>query len=188
MRLNSPVQESILLPLTASSNQEDGITGMPIHPITAATLETLERAVWFSKVGIKDTKVAIVLSSWQEAIDHCSAPEWEDLCLEATNQYCERIVERSLDRWRKWNQTVDEIKRFTEPLVSTKIAAVVEQHKLPRVFQSVVSWDILFVCMEAEYSDVYPPGFFADQAHWYVRGHFPCGWEGEFPKGKLIIY
>jgi hypothetical protein len=134
--------------------------------------------------GLKDTKVAIVLPSWQEAIDHCSAPEWEDLCLEATNQYCERIVERSLDRWRQWNQTVDEVKWFTEPLVSKKITRVVERHRFPRVFHATVSWDILFICMEAEYSDVFPTGFYADQVHWYVRGHFPCGWEGELPKGR----
>jgi len=53
----------------------------------------------------------------------------------------------------------------------------------------MVQWEILGVCMEAEYADVYPPGFYASQAYWYVKGHFPCGWEGgEFPKGKLIIY
>lgn len=37
-------------------------------------------------------------------------------------------------------------------------------------------------------SDLYPPGFFASNANWYVRGHFPCGWRGEFPKGQLVIY
>jgi hypothetical protein len=56
------------------------------------------------------------------------------------------------------------------------------------VFENMVQWDILHVCMEAEYADVYPPGFYASQAYWYVKGHYPCGWQGEFPKGKLIIY
>ena len=42
--------------------------------------------------------------------------------------------------------------------------------------------------MEAEFADVYPPGFYASQAYWYVKGHFPCGWQGEFPNGTLIIY
>jgi hypothetical protein len=159
-----------------------------MHPMTAATLNELKGADWFSRVGVKDTKVAIVLSSWQEAIDHCSSPEWEDLCLEATNQYCERIVERSLERWGKWNETVDEVKRFTEPLILQKIMPVRQEFNLPDVFYFTVRWDILHVCMEAEYADVYPPGFYASQAYWYVKGHFPCGWDGEFPKGQLIIY
>jgi hypothetical protein len=33
------------------------------------------------------------------------------------------------------------------------------------------------------------PAFFAGQACWYERGHFPCGWEGGFPpEGKRVIY
>jgi hypothetical protein len=59
---------------------------------------------------------------------------------------------------------------------------------VPGAFVDTVDWDILHVCMEAEYADVYPPGFFASQAFWYVQGHFPCGWEGEFPAGRLVLY
>lgn len=42
--------------------------------------------------------------------------------------------------------------------------------------------------LKARYADVCPPGFYASQAYWYVQGHFPCGWQGEFPKGKLVVY
>jgi len=56
------------------------------------------------------------------------------------------------------------------------------------MFEHCVQWDILHVCMEAECADVFPAAYYASQAYWYVKGHFPCGWEGEFPKGKLIIY
>jgi hypothetical protein len=65
---------------------------------------------------------------------------------------------------------------------------VVAEHDLPKVFLDTVDWDILNLCMEAEYADVYPPGFYASQAYWYLKGHFPCGWQGAFPKGKLVIY
>jgi len=63
-----------------------------MHPRTVATLDQLEKANWFASVGVKDTTAAIVLSSWQEAIEHCSSVEWENLCLEAVNQYCGRLV------------------------------------------------------------------------------------------------
>ena len=159
-----------------------------MHPRTTATLEKLDKASWFSRVGAKDTDAAIVLSSWQEAIEYCSSHEWENLCLEASNQYCERLLERSPDRFNKWNQVVAELKPTTIPFVQRKIETVVREQKLPKVFEDTVQWDILHVCMEAEYADVYPPGYYASQAYWYVKGHFPCGWEGKFPAGKLIIY
>ena len=160
-----------------------------MHPRTVATLDELEKATWFSQVGVKDTTVAIVLSSWQEAVEHCGSAEWENLCIEASNQYRERLVERSKERFEKWNDIAAELKTHTIPLVRRKIEAVVREHNLPKVFESMVQWDILGACIEAEYADVYPPGFYASHAYWYVKGHFPCGWRGgEFPKGTLVIY
>jgi hypothetical protein len=160
-----------------------------MHPRTIATLEELEQASWFSRVGIKkDSTTAIVLASWPEAIEYCSSPEWDDLCNEAQNQYCERLVERSMKRWERWNDTVDEVKKVTIPLVNRKIAAVVRAHNLPEIFAAQVHADITSLLMECEYADVYPPGFFASNAYWYVNGHFPCGWSGGvFPKGQLVI-
>ena len=155
---------------------------------TKATLATLIQAQWFDSVGVHDTDSAIVLSSWGEAIESCSSPEWEDLCLEAANQYRERLLERSVERFRKWNDVVDKMKPIAQALVREKCQQVVEENDLPQVFLDTVDWDIIGVLMEAEYADVYPPGYYASQAYWYVHGHFPCGWQGKFPKGKLIIY
>jgi hypothetical protein len=39
-----------------------------MRPTTINTLERLKKTDWFTRVGIKDTGVAMVVSSWQEAI------------------------------------------------------------------------------------------------------------------------
>jgi hypothetical protein len=159
-----------------------------VHPRTISTLDKLERAAWFSRVGVHDATTAIILASWQEAIEHCASIEWENLCLEATNQYRERLAERSKERFGTWNDTVDELKKTTVPFVRRKIEAATRLHKLPSLFEDTVQWDILGACMEAEYADIYPPGFYGSNAYWYIKGHFPCGWRGEFPKGQLVVY
>ena len=163
-----------------------------MQPQTAATLEQLEKADWFTNVGtfggIQDRSKVILVRSWREAIDRCSSVEWENLCLEAANQYRQRLLERSPERFNQWNDIVASLKPTTEPLVRRKIEAVVREHDLPKVFEDTVQWDILHVCLEAEYADVYQPGFYASQAYWYVKGHFPCGWEGDFPNGTLIVF
>jgi hypothetical protein len=87
-----------------------------------------------------------------------------------------------------WNEIVVEVKTVSDPLVRQKTEKVVRENGLPPVFEASVRWDITGVCMEAEYADVFKPGWFAAQAYWYVNGHFPCGWEGDYPKGKLVIY
>jgi hypothetical protein len=160
-----------------------------MHPRTKATLEDAQRAQWFNCVGIRDTEAAVVLSSWGEAIESCNSLDWENLCLEAANQYCERLIERSRERFNQWNVIVREMKPFAESLAREKTASVIAEFNLPKIFFNRVCWDILHLIMESEYADVYPPGFYASHAYWYVKGHFPCGWSGgQFPKGKLVIY
>jgi hypothetical protein len=160
-----------------------------MHPRTIATLEQLENADWFSAVGVNDTdEAAIVLSSWQEAIEHCSSIEWENVNLEGANSYRERLVERSPERFQKWNDIAREVRPVTDALVRRKIKLVVQQNNLPKVFENCVQWDIAHVCMEAEFADVYPPGYYGSQGYWYTVGHFPCGWKGNFPEGILIVY
>ncbi len=159
-----------------------------MRPNTLATLDHLEKSEWFTKVGVKDTESAIVLSSWDDTIKSSSQPEWENLCLEAINQLSGRILERSKERYRQWNDVVIELKKTVIPFVKIKIERVSVENKLSKSFEDSVQWDILAVCIEAEYSDVFPPAFYASQAYWYVNGHYPCGWQGDFPNGKLIIY
>ncbi len=163
-----------------------------MQPQTAATLEQLEKADWFANVGtfngIQNPSKVMLLPTWEEAVNQCSSIAWENLCLEAANQYRQRLTERSREQFSQWNEIVASLKPITEPLVRQKIEAVVREHDLPKVFEDTVQWDILHVCMESEYADVFQPGFYASQAYWYAKGHFPCGWEGEFPNGTLIIF
>jgi hypothetical protein len=159
-----------------------------MHERTKATLDELEAANWFCNVGQKNTSNAIVVASWDEALMYCRDSSWQDLLLEATNQYRVKILQHSKERYRQWNLIVEDIKLSTVPLVKQKIAPVVVSHQLDKTFEDTVQWDILSVAIEAEYADVYPPGFFASQAYWYVHGHFPCGWQGDFPDGTLMIY
>ncbi len=163
-----------------------------MKPSTEATLEQLSNVDWFTNVGtfrgIEDRSKISLVPSWRKAIDHCSSVAWENLCLEAANQYRERLVERSPERFCQWNDIVASLKPAVQPFVQRKIEEVVREHDLPSVFEDTVQWDILHVCMEAEYVDVCQPGFYASQAYWYTKGHFPCGWDGDFPAGVLVVY
>lgn len=159
-----------------------------MHPRTWATFRELANQDWFLNVGQRDTNCARVLDSWEEAIESCRSPEWEDLCQEAVNQFCARLVERDRVQFNQWNTRLAEVKTVVVPMVEEKTRTIVDRFGLPSEFIDSVQWDMLHLGMEAEYSDVFPPAFFASQAYWYVKGHFPCGWEGVFPEGRLIIF
>jgi hypothetical protein len=155
---------------------------------TLKLLDEFQKAPWFSRVGVTDTLDALVLLSWNQAINHCDSIEWENLELDMANEYRRHLAKRSKERWLKWNDTVDALKKTLIPFVRGKIDPVVREYKLPKGFEHTVQWDILHACMETEHADVCPTGFYGNLASWYIKGHFPCGWQGVFPQGMLIIY
>lgn len=159
-----------------------------MHPRAQATLAKLNEVQWFRNAGVRDTSAAEILTSWDEAMESCSSSNWKELRAEAANQYRERLAECCRERLAGWNEIVRAIKPSVEAIVEEQTRAVVAQFSLPQDFINAVRWDVLHLCMEAEYFDVYPPGFFTSQAYWYVQGHFPCGWKGKCPEGTLVIY
>ncbi|MBV1830229.1 hypothetical protein HNW77_04570 [Komagataeibacter sp. AV436] len=161
---------------------------MNMHGRTVRTLEQLDGVVWFRSVGQGENSKIILLSSWAEALESCQSVTWKNVCLEAANQYRERLLERNIERYRKWNEIVREVEPYAEELVKKKTKEVVQNNNLPESFIRRVNFNIVGLCMECEYADLYPPGFSAGLAYWYMDGHFPCGWDGDFPEGKLKIF
>lgn len=159
-----------------------------MHPRTRKTFDKLDAVSWFASIGQPVDGPVTVVKSWADAMAHCNSQVYDDLLLEAANRYSEAVSKSNPARFAKWNEIICELKKTTIPLVDRKIALVLRDNKLPQVFEDTVNWDILHLGVEAEFADVYPPGFFASQSYWYLNGHFPCGWEGNFPEGKLIIY
>lgn len=163
-----------------------------MHERTIKVLKRLEGCDWFSNVGtnngIPEGSIVALLSSWNEAIESCSSLEWDNLCLEAANQYRQRIGEQAPDRLRDWNNKIMSVRPIADRLASKIIEEYCVDSDIREVLVNTLRWDIVHICLEYEYADIYPPGYYASQAFWYSTGHFPCGWSGAFPEGNLIIY
>ncbi len=159
-----------------------------MKPSTRQELEKLERAEWFSAIGRPDTEAARVLGSWSEAIKSCASDDWQNLLIEAANRYREQLLAKNRARFKTWNTVVKSVRPAAIALAERKIAAPMAAHHLPPVFAHTVKWDMVHFAVESEFADVQPPGYFASQAYWYLKGHFPCGWDGAFPEGRLVVF
>ena len=65
-----------------------------MHSRTIAILDQLEKASWFSRVGVNEGSAIIVVTCWPDAIEQCSSFEWEDLRLHVSNRDRECIARR----------------------------------------------------------------------------------------------
>ncbi len=184
-----------------------------MHERTVACLRALEDAHWFTQVGAADGGAARVVGSWEEALKLCFSPsyDWDNLCTAANNQYSMHLFAKARERFNKWNSVVDELEPAVRDLVRRKLkgvanevnqrlAMLLEAKQVDKKVEAAeefervgVYGDVLLACMETEYADVHPPGFFANLVYWYVKGHFPCGWDGpqrrqmwDFKRNRIV--
>jgi hypothetical protein len=155
---------------------------------TKEALQDLRHSQWFNRVGDVDSPSVRIIKSWEEAAILCSNIDWENVLLDGANGYRDRLREVTPRLLDTWNDRVARVRPECDEIARVKTLPVRQLHNMPAEFEWAVRWDIINYAMECEYADVCSPGFFTRQAYWYLNGHFPCGWEGPFPQGRLIIY
>src|SRR3954465_6246478 len=88
-------------------------------------------------------------------------------------------------RSQEWNGIVTSVSPLIRRHVDLQISQVSVLY--PRLDFSVaasgVRWQLIHACIEVAYSDLMPTGFFFALANYYLHGHYPCGWDGDYPDG-----
>ena len=118
--------------------------------------------------------------------------------MEAANSYREGIQAVDKSRFNEWNGVVREVKSILLPKLERITTDLMQKHSLPQSFRNDVEWDLVHYCTIIEYDDVrvarssqgaqLAAELYTTLGKWYSRGHFPCGWEGEWPRGILLLY
>jgi hypothetical protein len=77
---------------------------------------------------------------------------------------------------------------ISRSLIDDQLRTITIDPQLQQPLQVELFQDMMGILSEAEYLDVCPPGFFTRYAlPSYLRGHFPCGWQGAYPDGQLVV-
>jgi len=156
---------------------------------TLQFIEKIFASKWFSSIGrpVRTEINVYVVKSWSEAFEYAKDPD--QVFLYVRGDYTVSLQKRAPKRDRQWNDLVILIKKIIEPAIESKLKeldSISEDHKI--VLRDAARWTILNACLEVEFSDVMPIGFFLPFAHWYSEGRFPCGWKGDYPDGMAAIY
>jgi hypothetical protein len=68
------------------------------------------------------------------------------------------------------------------------VRGIRRNHKLPKEFVGCLQWCVLHALLEAEFQRHVKTRFNTGIVAWYLKGHYPCGWEGSYPEGRLIVF
>ena len=127
-------------------------------------------------------------NSWREANSLCRSVAWENAQLAAQNDLTENFQRKHSASYQSWNVIGLELRPIIQPLVESKTASICAEHAASKEFVDSVRWDILGWAMELEFAGLVAPNFYATLGVLYLQGNFPCGWDGDFPAGRLIVY
>lgn len=130
------------------------------------------------------------VTSWAEAERHNAEPAWETATLEAQNQLSLWLHLHAKPRYQQWNEIM--VKHQTSsisPATGDRLMALQKEHQLAQAFLDTTRWNLMGALMEDTYRDTgHPVYFFHELLEVYEAGHYPCGWVGTWPEGKLLIY
>ena len=125
------------------------------------------------------------LSGWAEAID--LEFESRDFLHEVSQDHAEHLFLIGKRSW--WNERRNLAVAEFELEVDRRVADVEGLSDQQREnLRAAVRWWIIFACMESEYLDASPAGFYLPMMKWYIKGHFPCGWQGPYPRGRAVVF
>ena len=161
---------------------------------TLDLLQRLEATDWFVNVGSQKAPDVVSVSNWKQAIKMSRSAKSRNLFLEGQNLLTQQLHDNFPARYHgTWNETVIAVNSITDPLVLRKIQKYNKYSAFSesdvKAVMNAAQWIIMAACMEQEFADCVPPAWELEWAEWYVQGHFPCGWEGNFPEnGRLIVF
>ncbi len=94
------------------------------------------------------------------------------------------------DNYQNWGRITRAYKRLVvAALIEKKIEPFRQAHGLEIGLVHGVPWDLLGALMENGFLDTnHSAFFFLELLTVYQSGHFPCGWKGRWPEGRLIVY
>lgn len=153
----------------------------------------LRKINWFGNCGnpIKDFDY-IYICSWNEATKYFTESNWEETTLYVHNELTQFLHDKYQREYSYWNKLVKEAKMFLETSIFPNIYDYKETHSINNLFIECVKWDLLSIVMESSYQKKVPKGirgfYSKDLLNIYTSGNFPCGYQGKWPTGGLIVY
>lgn len=156
--------------------------------ISNDAVDRLLKIDWFANVGnqcfIPNVKVA---ASLNDANFSLSSPDWENVTLEESNEISGYLAVKHTVIFQEWNQLAKDAKVFWKDELLKKIPHLDGFDNV--LFLQCIEWDVIHYLIEDAYKDkIKKPLFFDSLIHIYESGHMPCGWDGVWPNGKLVVY
>jgi hypothetical protein len=175
-------------PIDESNAGLDGTEFGPNTPQVAAAVSALRAAAWFESVGqpIPKDCAALQVESWDDVYPIFD----EDSERYTVGGHLLAVVERYEDfldthgqeeAW--WQRAVD----FALGTIPIPLPKNQPQDRRELLFDYCQLY-IPKLLGEIIVGEAIRCTYFREQLQWFYAGHLPCGWEGDWPEGRMRVY
>lgn len=154
-------------------------------------VEPILNCQWLQRCGQIDSFGFDVeyLSSKCDVEKNINATKWENICLERKGDFTAYLLKNHKTEYNKyWNDVVRMVKEQYISKISEKVNIALLNCDLSVDILDDIKMNILLIFMLEYYSEYYSSDFYNKILEIYLAGHLPCGWIGEYPNGKFIVY
>lgn len=107
---------------------------------------------------------------------------WTDLRENLSSDILGMLYELKNSEFTEWNKIIEDISSKVSQAVST-----LDLNKIAMAVYDDIEAD-LTLCMQSRAMMGKENSFFEDMFNAYLLGGWPCGWKGNYPEGKMIVY
>jgi hypothetical protein len=167
--------------------REDLVDSLLINPELSRRLLAID---WFSHCGEENVRCPFgvkYVKSFEDACKFSSGLKWENLLLEMQNNLHCGIP---FGRKTNWNEFVQEMKRTIMADVENNVSSA---QRMKEETQDKEIWNnVKYMTLQCILADHFRPiseqMFCEHLLNICEQGYLPCGWDGNYPLGKLIVY
>ena len=154
-------------------------------------VESILNCQWLQRCGQKDSLGFEVeyLDNKKEVEKNINSVKWENICLDKKGDFTTYLFKNHKAEYNKyWNDEVETIKEQYLSKITEKVNMALTNSGLSVDILDDINMNLLSIFMLEYYSEYYSCDFYNKMLKIYLAGHLPCGWIGEYPDGKFIVY
>ncbi len=160
----------------------------PQSQVVVSTFEALGQIDWFKRIGDPKPATIVDISSWQEAINPLISNETKAYGpnghLLKPSLICIGITE-SEEYGELWQLAREDA--FDYCNVRPYIPKALNTDEKDFIDEYIYEF-VSFLLAEIIGSNTTNSTYFREMLSWFWMGHFPCGWNGNWPEGHMKVY
>lgn len=153
-------------------------------------IERILQIKWLQ--NCKNSKVVpsleCIRTDGSKAFSKAARTSWDNTRLEARGVVTSYLAVHAPKEFNPyWNPLVRQVRSEVWSKIEMEITESVEKLGLPEIVTESIKFDVINMAVVLSYQDIIRSQFYEDLLDIYCQGLLPCGWEGEYPRGCMVI-